>query len=522
MAKPVVNINQIIPCTKFSCFDRLIRVTSLVLKFLRILLGRIRRQCDEKVLIPEIVSEAKMLWVKETQRSFENDRKFADIKKILRVFSDSNGILRVGGRIENAPLPYETRYPILLPREHHLTRLIVRKSHETVKHNGVRETLNELRSEFWINKCRQTVKSILSKCVTCKEITGKPYGTPIAPPLPPFRVSEDAAFSQIGIDFAGPLYVRGIYVKEKQAYKCYIALFSCCSTRAIHLELTPDLQGSTFVRTLKRFISRRGIPARSLSDNGSTFIDYNVQTFVASKGITWQFNVPTASWLGGLFEIMVKLTKLCLRKTLKNAYLRCEELETVLIETEAILNSRPLTFLYEDVSEPPLTPSCLVMGRRLLDKHEITSDNTVTDKIMLNKRAKYLETLLSRFFTIWKREYLTSLRERFIGKNQKTLKTPKRGDVVIIQKEKTPRQKWKLGKITELLTGRDKIVRAVEVRTTDNSGRSITVKRPIQKLVPIEVQDEEEHAEKEHVVMENEPIKITMVRDENVVSIKAC
>ena len=212
------------------------------------------------------------------------------------MFSDSNRILCVGGGLEHAPLPYKARYPILLPREHHLTRLIVRKSHETVKHNGVKETLNELRSDFWINKGRQTVKSIVSKCVICKEITGKPYDTPIAPPLPPFHVSDIVALSQSGIDFVGPLYVRGIYAKEKQAYKCYIALFSCSSTRAIHLELTPDLQGSTFIRTLQHFISRHGIPARMVSDNGSTFIDYNVQTFVATIGITWQFNVPTASW----------------------------------------------------------------------------------------------------------------------------------------------------------------------------------------------------------------------------------
>ena len=134
--------------------------------------------------------------MKEAQRSFKNDKQFSDLKKNLRVFFDSSGILRVGGRIDNAPLPYDTKHPMLLPREHHLTKLIVLKSHETVKHNGVKETLTELRSEFWISKGRQFVKSILSKCVTCKEITGKPYHTPIAPPLPPFRVSEDVAFSQ--------------------------------------------------------------------------------------------------------------------------------------------------------------------------------------------------------------------------------------------------------------------------------------------------------------------------------------
>ena len=118
-----------------------------------------------------------------------------------------------------------------------------------------------------------------------------------------------------------------------------------------------------------------------------------MQKFVNSKGIVWRFNIPKASWWGGMFEVMVKLTKRFLKKTLRNASLRYEELETVLIETECILNSRPLTFLYDNISEPPLTPSCLITGRRLLDKVKITPENANSDKFTLTKRSKYLETL---------------------------------------------------------------------------------------------------------------------------------
>ena len=194
---------------------------------------------------------------------------------------------------------------------------------------------------------------------------GKAYDSPHAPPLPPLCVSDDAAFSQIGIDFAGPLYVRNMYGNEKQSYKCYIVLFSCASTRATHLELTADLQGTSLLHALKRFIGRRGIPSRILSDNGKTVVDNSVQNYVHSKGIFWRFNIPKESWWGELFESMVKLTKICLQKTLKNASLRYEELETVLLKTEGILNSCPLTFVYEDITEPPITPSCLESGRRL-------------------------------------------------------------------------------------------------------------------------------------------------------------
>ena len=275
-----------------------------------------------------------------------------------------------------------------------------------------------------------------------------PYDSP--PPLPQFRVSDDTAFSQIGIDFAGPLYVRDIYTKDNQSYKCYIALFSCASTHAIHLELVPDLQGSTFICALKRFMSRRFIPAQILSDNGKMFVDFCIQKFVNSKGIVWKVNIPKASWWGEMFEIMVKLTKRCLKKRLRNASLRYEELETVLIETECILNSRPLTFLYDNIAEPPLTPSCLITGHRLLDKLEITPDNANLDKITLTKRAKYLQTLLSRMFLQWKREYLKSLREKYKSSSKHLKKRPKVGDIVTIYNDKTSRHRWKLGKIVRL------------------------------------------------------------------------
>ena len=83
----------------------------------------------------------------EIQKSILNDPAFEQTKKHLHVFFDTNGILRVGGRIDNAPLPFETKYPILLPRIHLLTYLIVYKCHDNVKHNGIKETLVELRSQ---------------------------------------------------------------------------------------------------------------------------------------------------------------------------------------------------------------------------------------------------------------------------------------------------------------------------------------------------------------------------------------
>ena len=403
--------------------------------------------------------------------------------------------------------------------------MVIARSHESVKHNGVRETLTQVRSDYWIPKGRQVVKSLLSKCVNCKRITGRAYDTPVAPPLPNYRVSEESAFTFVAVDFAGPLYVKDIYANSDQMYKCYIALFSCASTRALHLELVPNLLASSFIRALKRMMSRRGLSSLIISDNGQTFLDKKVQTYTQNLNIVWKFNVPTASWWGGFWEVCVKLTKRCLKKTLGNAKLSYEELETVLIETEGILNSRPLTYIHEEITESPLTPSCLVIGRRILDKQDVLSsfDPVVSDRTSLTKRAIYLETVLSHFRNRFKTEYLPSLREHHRMNNKTLNRVISVGDIVHIFKDKIPRQCWSLGKVIRLLPGKDGITRAAEVKTHTTAKEPIILRRPNQKLFPLEVRNVENiaaHAEHEvdEVMNTNDSnnIEITMIKDEDV------
>ena len=158
--------------------------------------------------------------------------------------------------------------------------------------------------------------------------------------------------------------------------KAYIALFSWCSSRALHLELTMDLSVETFIRCLRRFTLRRGVPELIISDNAKTFKAAkkllnqvfnhpSVRRFCTNKRISWKFNVDRAPWWGGFFERMVQEVKRCLRKTLRNAKLDYDELHTVLVEIESTLSSRPLTYVSSDELDEPITPSHLVVGRRV-------------------------------------------------------------------------------------------------------------------------------------------------------------
>ena len=154
---------------------------------------------------------------------------YKKVKESLLLFEDSDKIIRCHGRIEASPLPYDTKFPTLLPSDHHVTRLIVMQCHEDVIHNGERETLTQLRSRFWITKGRQVVKKIISKCTLCRKSEGKSYGIPAARALPDFRLSEDFAFTRVRVDYAGPLYVKDIYSPSKDMYKSHIALYTCAS-----------------------------------------------------------------------------------------------------------------------------------------------------------------------------------------------------------------------------------------------------------------------------------------------------
>ena len=96
---------------------------------------------------------------------------------------------------------------------------------------------------------------------------GKSFGAQPVTDLPEFRVKQDEPFSKVGIDFDGPLFVKE---RGGEMSKCYIAVFSCCVTRGLHLELVPDLNMSTFLNCFRRFTARRGTPSLTITGNAKT------------------------------------------------------------------------------------------------------------------------------------------------------------------------------------------------------------------------------------------------------------
>ena len=115
------------------------------------------------------------MWLFDTQKSFRSLDGFKKVEQSLGVYADGDELRRCRGRLNYAPVPEESKFPILLLRDSYVTELIVRNCHHQVLHSGVNDTLNELRSRFWITRGRQFVKKVLHKCVVCRKVLGPSY-----------------------------------------------------------------------------------------------------------------------------------------------------------------------------------------------------------------------------------------------------------------------------------------------------------------------------------------------------------
>lgn len=194
-----------------------------------------------------------------------------------------------------------------------------------------------------------------------------------------------------------------------------------------------------------------------------------------------------------MFERMVKSTKRCLRKIVGRASFNYDEMHTAVVEIEAIINSRPLTFLSSEDVEEPLTPSHLIVGRRLLSLPDNLGYSEPDDEDFnassgsLQRRARYLNSVINHFWKRWSREYLLELRDAHRHHNNNTLTAPvKPGDVVVVHDEGHPRAFWKLARVKELIVGRDGQPRGAVLRLPRKSGQQTTLQRPLQLIHPLE------------------------------------
>lgn len=316
--------------------------------------------------------------------------------------------------------------------------------------------------------------------------------------LPADRLRAQRPFLITGVDFCGP-FLTSYRIRGKAPYKTYIAVFVCFVSKATHLELVSDLSANNFILCLKRFVGRRGIPQRLYCDNATNFVGahnkfkqfkeslfgndvaHETKSVCSQMGFEFCFIPPRAPHFGGLWEAAVKSTKTLLVKNIGQSHLTFEELQTLIVEIEAILNSRPIASISDDPNDgEALTPGHLLIGSSLV---AVPDEYVDISKISALTRWQRISWLKQQFWRMWSRDYLLSLQQRSKWFNvQPNIKI---GQLVIIHEDNTPPQQWHLARVSKTITGSDGKVRVVELKSKNGYCR-----RPIHKVAPLPSQED--------------------------------
>jgi hypothetical protein len=450
-----------------------LRVMAFVLRFIQ-KLRRGRTESDRHPTTEEISKAELRLWKFVQEESFPSDQSVIGGVKVMR---DEDGLLRVKTKVVHRQDSNDFKYPVLLPSSHPLVELMIREHHIFNCHAGAQFLVCSLRERCWILQGRRAVKRVIGKCVTCQRFTSKCSELPSAPP-PEERVGDGGAFEVTGIDLAGPLVLR-----DQQ--KVWIVLFTCGVYRCVHLEIVESLSTEDFLLSFSRFCSRRRRPATVYTDNGTNFIgaenlfekiDWEeVKKKTRQLRIDWKFNPPAAPWWGGWWERLVRSVKDLLKRMLGFSKVSYVQLETCLCEVESTINHRPLTFVTEDAEDLiPITPAMFIHN---LPASEIPETRVVTVEALDGKKKK-LEKLLQELRERFRKEYLGILVQK---RSKEQTKEFQLGECVLIGRKGVKRILWPMGRIVELMPGRDGINRVARLKVKNGF-----LVRPLQRLYPLE------------------------------------
>ena len=328
--------------------------------------------------------------------------------------------------------------------------------------------------------------SIKSNCVTCRKVRAATI-QPIIADLPVERFAyQSPPFTNTGVDYFGPLYVP----LRKTTEKRWGFLFRCLTTLAVHDEIVPSMDASSFVMGVERFVSRRGTFAVIWSDNGTNFVGaekepreniekwntINITDELSHKGIKWRFNQPSAPHQGSIWERLVRSFKQILYTILGTRRLTDEILNNTFCLIEHALNSRPLTPVSTDPSDlGALTPNHFLLGNQGRSFLSIIGVDEFDHRKRYARAQSYAKAIWSR----WIKEYVPALnrRSKWQTPAEQHLKT---GDLVWVVEESNPRGYYPIARITELRHGSDRVARSTVLRTYSGS-----LLRPLVKLVPI-------------------------------------
>ncbi|XP_011866631.1 PREDICTED: uncharacterized protein LOC105561346 [Vollenhovia emeryi] len=385
--------------SRLSSWTKLLRVTAYIFRYIQNLKSKREKTNNTHIatkrnvyaLHPHEIQIAKTFWIKQIQTQLFATELASLYKNqvvpkssplaSLSPYLDSNGLIRVQGRLGKSRLPEDTKHPIIL-KSHPLVNTLITHTHVHALHAGPQLTLAILRQNYWLLRARATVRSVLYRCITCTRHNAR-IPEQFMGELPDFRVNPNSrAFVHTGVDYAGPLLVRLAKGRGHKSQKAYIAVFICMTTKALHLELVSDYSTASFLAAYQRFLARRGTPTSMYSDNGTTFQGADkemtasfqaatrnpeFQNYLATESVSWHFLPPAAPHFGSLWEAAVRSVKHHLKRSIGTHTLTFEELSTLLCRIELFLNSRPIASVTDSIDDYcALTPGHFLIGSTLI------------------------------------------------------------------------------------------------------------------------------------------------------------
>ena len=342
-----------------------------------------------------------------------------------RPMIDSEGVIRVDGRLKNVNLPFRIKHPVMLPYNHPICKIIANYYHAKCGHQGKHLTLGAIgEAGFFLEKSSKLLKSLISSCIICRKLRAN-VQTQIMADLPKDRLERVAPFTNTVVDIMGPwLISSGTSTrKTNRQYKVWAALFTCLVSRAVHIEVVQSLDTSTFMNALRRFFAIRGTCVLIRSDRGTNFVgtvNENLDFSSLCKDLNngkcrWEFNPPHSSHFGGVWERKIGQIRRALDFSLLklgSRTLTFDEMNTLLQEAAAIVNATPLWQISSDPNDPvPLSPSMLLTLR---DSQSPACDEFASDDLLAygKKRWRRVQSLADSFWSEWRSSYLQTLQVR--------------------------------------------------------------------------------------------------------------
>ncbi|XP_062716249.1 uncharacterized protein LOC134291888 [Aedes albopictus] len=504
-------IEEVIEPERYSSWNRMVRTMAYV--YWTVMIWKRLSDKDKRSSGPgkdEFVKAEESLWRQAQANVYpeeicdlRNDRRVEKRSPLHKMspFLDEQGVIRMESRIGNAPhLPYSAKYPVVMPRHHRITFLLVDSYHRRFLHANGETVCNELRQQFYIPKLRVLVRKVSRQCQHCKILKANPT-PPRMGPLPRVRLTPFIRpFTYVGVDYMGPFMVK----MGRSSVKRWICLFTCLTIRAIHLELVHTLTTTSCVMAFRRFVARRGAPLEVFSDNGTNFVGAHRQLTEELQRIKeinescastftnahtqWHFNVPAAPHMGGPWERMVRSVKVAMQAVSNSLRHPSDEvMETIMLEAEGIVNSRPLTYVpLESDNQEALTPNHFLLYGSSGIKQPTT--NPVHNGNILRDSYRLAQRIVDEFWTRWTREYLPMLTRRV--KWFDPVKPLEPGDIVVVIGD-TVRNHWERGRILETYPDKSGQVRRAKVQTT----RGVFIRHAV-KLAKLDVAEPTEADDK--------------------------